>query len=217
MNWLNPPHTLGSVVEELAEGLRNGTVALLEEHQKASAKEEEVVPQAIPSDWAVHRDQGELVRLYSGSHQAQLDRAQDFEAPRQSATSEQATIGKDLNIRGEISGSESLYIDGKVEGSVNLPGNRVTVGFNGQVAANASARGVIVFGKVRGNVTASNRVDIRREGSLTGDVTAQRISIEDGAFFKGGIDLRNPGLGKFDAKPKRHISAPVLAEATKIN
>jgi cytoskeletal protein CcmA (bactofilin family) len=106
---------------------------------------------------------------------------------------EQATIGKSLFVKGEVSGSESLYVDGKVEGTINLPGNRVTVGRNGQVAANITAREVVVLGKVRGNIQASDRVDIRSEGSLTGDVAAARISIEDGAYFKGGIDIRKPG------------------------
>jgi cytoskeletal protein CcmA (bactofilin family) len=114
-------------------------------------------------------------------------------------TGEQATIGKSLVVKGELTGSESLYIDGKVEGAINLPGNRVTVGRNGQVAANIVAREVVVLGKVRGNCQASDRVDIRSEGSLTGDVIAARISIEDGAFFKGGIDIRKPGSA--DTKP----------------
>jgi cytoskeletal protein CcmA (bactofilin family) len=117
-----------------------------------------------------------------------------------SATSEQATIGKSLVIKGEVTGSESLYIDGRVEGSINLPGNRVTVGRNGVVAANVTAREIVVQGKVRGNMTASDRVDIRNEGSLTGDVVAQRISIEDGAYFKGGIDIRKPGKEGKDAQ-----------------
>jgi cytoskeletal protein CcmA (bactofilin family) len=111
-----------------------------------------------------------------------------------------ATIGKSLVMKGEVSGAESLYIDGKIEGSINLPGNRVTVGRNGQVAASINAREVIVLGKVKGNVQASDRVDIRSEGSLTGDVIAQRISIEDGAFFKGGIDIRKPGQKEGDKK-----------------
>src|SRR6195256_2612226 len=109
------------------------------------------------------------------------------------STSDQATIGKSLVIKGEVTGSESLYIDGRVEGSINLSGNRVTVGRNGVVAANINAREIVVLGKVRGNLTASDRVDIRSDGSLTGDVVAARISIEDGAFFKGGIDIRKAG------------------------
>jgi len=116
-------------------------------------------------------------------------------APRNATlnSQDQATIGKSLVIKGEVTGSESLYIDGRVEGSINLSGNRVTIGRNGVVNANINAREIVVTGKVRGNLTASDRVDIRNEGSLTGDVVAQRISIEDGAFFKGGIDIRKPG------------------------
>ncbi len=124
-------------------------------------------------------------------------------APRNAAlnTQEQATIGKSLVIKGEVTGSESLYIDGRVEGSINLSGNRVTVGRNGVVSANISAREIVVLGKVRGNLNATDRVDIRNEGSLTGDVVAQRISIEDGAFFKGGIDIRKPGQ-KVESMPE---------------
>jgi cytoskeletal protein CcmA (bactofilin family) len=113
--------------------------------------------------------------------------------PVTTTTADQATIGKSLVIKGEVTGSESLYIDGRVEGSINLSGNRVTVGRNGVVSANINAREIVVLGKVRGNLTASDRVDIRSDGSLTGDVVAARISIEDGAFFKGGIDIRKAG------------------------
>lgn len=113
--------------------------------------------------------------------------------PVSTSTADQATIGKSLVIKGEVTGSESLYIDGRVEGSINLAGNRVTVGRNGIVAANITAREIVVLGKVRGNLTASDRVDIRSDGSLTGDVVAARISIEDGAYFKGGIDIRKAG------------------------
>jgi cytoskeletal protein CcmA (bactofilin family) len=123
----------------------------------------------------------------------------------QAVVGDQATIGKGLYIKGEITGSESLYIDGKVEGSLNLPGNRVTVGRNGQVSANISAREIVVLGKVKGNVTATDRVDIRAEGSLNGDVAAARISIEDGAFFKGGIDIRKTEVK--EAKPTAGPSA----------
>ncbi len=123
---------------------------------------------------------------------------------------DQAIISKGLFVKGEISGTESLYIDGKVEGAINLPGNRVTVGRNGQVGANVTAREVVVLGKVRGNVSATDRVDIRAEGALSGDVAAARISIEDGAFFKGGIDIRKPDA-KQGASPL--ASTPTLVPA----
>ena len=133
------------------------------------------------------------------------------------ASSEQASIGKSLVIKGEVTGSESLYIDGRVEGSINLPGNRVTIGRNGTVAANINAREVVIVGKVRGNLVASDRVDIRNEGSLTGDVVAQRISIEDGAYFKGGIDIRKPGQkaepGKSELKSDTQPAAAAMASA----
>ena len=123
---------------------------------------------------------------------------------------DQATISKGLIIKGEITGSESLFVDGKVEGSITLPGNRVTVGRNGQVSASIAAREIVILGKVRGNVAATDRVDIRAEGALTGDVAAARISIEDGAFFKGGIDIK-----KADAKPAAPAPVPVAPEAPK--
>jgi cytoskeletal protein CcmA (bactofilin family) len=111
---------------------------------------------------------------------------------RTPTAADRATIGKSLQIKGEVIGSESLYIDGKVEGAITLPDSRVTVSRDAQVSANITAREVVVFGKVFGNITASDRVDIRNEGSVTGDVTAQRIIIGDGAFFKGGMDISKP-------------------------
>ena len=107
------------------------------------------------------------------------------------ASMDQATIGRSLVIKGEITGSEALFIDGRVEGSINFPGNRVTVGRNGIVAANITANEVVIMGKVQGNLQCSDRVDIRSEGSLTGDVITQRISVEDGAVLKGGVEVRS--------------------------
>jgi cytoskeletal protein CcmA (bactofilin family) len=97
-----------------------------------------------------------------------------------------------------------------------LAGNRVTVGRNGVVAANINAREIVVLGKVRGNLTASDRVDIRSDGSLTGDVVAARISIEDGAFFKGGIDIRKAGQQSSqkpngEEKPASTVAAEAVA------
>jgi cytoskeletal protein CcmA (bactofilin family) len=129
------------------------------------------------------------------------------------STADQAKIGKSLVIKGEVTGSESLYIDGRVEGSINLAGNRVTVGRNGVVAANINAREIVVLGKVRGNLTASDRVDIRSDGSLTGDVVAARISIEDGAFFKGGIDIRKGGQKPNGEEVKTPVASTEAAAA----
>jgi cytoskeletal protein CcmA (bactofilin family) len=131
------------------------------------------------------------------------------------AVGDQATIGKGLVIKGEITGTESLYIDGKVEGSINLPGNRVTVGRNGNVIASVVAREIVVLGKIRGNVTATDRIDIRAEGALTGDVTAARISIEDGAFFKGGIDIKKPEAKPVASSGPVAVGLPIASEAPK--
>jgi cytoskeletal protein CcmA (bactofilin family) len=133
-----------------------------------------------------------------------------IETPRAATSSvgEQASISKGLSIKGEITGTESLFIDGKVEGSISIPGNRVTVGKNGNVTASISAREIVVLGKLKGNVNATDRVDIRAEGALTGDVAAARISIEDGAFFKGGIDIRKPD-SKAAATPAEHAKVAV--------
>jgi cytoskeletal protein CcmA (bactofilin family) len=107
-----------------------------------------------------------------------------------SVPTEQATIGRSLVIKGEVTGSESLFIDGRIEGTINFADHRVTVGRNGQVAANINAKEVVIMGKVNGNVTCTDRVDIRSEGSLTGDVITHRISVEDGAILTGSIQVR---------------------------
>src|ERR1700730_5778804 len=103
---------------------------------------------------------------------------------------EQATISRSLVIKGGVSGTESLYIDGRIEGAVNFAGHRVTIGSNGSVAANISAREVVIIGEVQGNIQCTDRLDIRSKGSLTGDVVTQRISVEDGAPLKGGLQVR---------------------------
>jgi cytoskeletal protein CcmA (bactofilin family) len=107
---------------------------------------------------------------------------------------DRSTIGKSLLIKGEITGSESLYIEGKVEGSISLPGDRVTVGRNGRVSAGIAARDIVVLGEVLGSCKAGDRLDIRSEGSLYGDIVVSRISVEDGAFLTGSIDIRTESV-----------------------
>lgn len=124
--------------------------------------------------------------------------------PVKPATSQmdQAHIGRSLVIKGEITGSESIFIDGHVEGTITFPGNRVTVGRNGHVAANITANEVVVMGKVQGNVDCTDRLDIRSEGMLAGDVITHRISVEEGAILKGGVEVRNPE--KKEQKAQQH-------------
>ena len=113
---------------------------------------------------------------------------------------DQATIGRTLVIKGEITGSEALYIDGRVEGKITMPESRVTVGRNGKVDASIAAREVVVMGKVNGNIECIDRIDIRSEGSVVGDVITARISVEDGAVLKGGIQVRSSDT-KQQSKP----------------
>ena len=106
------------------------------------------------------------------------------------AASGLAQIGKSVVIKGELSGSEDLYIDGQVEGSIALKGNSLTVGPNGQVKGSVDAKAVVVQGKLEGNIQSSDRVDLRKSATVTGDISAQRISIEEGAFLKGKVDIQ---------------------------
>ena len=103
-----------------------------------------------------------------------------------------AIIGKAVKIVGQIYSKEDLFVDGDVEGSIEALQHRITVGPNGGVNASVKAREVIVLGTIRGNVEVSDRVEIRKEAKLAGDIRTARITIEDGAYFKGSIDIVKP-------------------------
>lgn len=134
---------------------------------------------------------------------------------------EQATIGRSLVIKGDVSGAESLFIDGNIEGTISVPGHRVTIGRNGVVTANIEAKEIVVMGKVKGNLHCQDRVDIRGEGLLVGDVVTARISVEDGAIVKGGVEVKAADQKKTQtqqqtpAKPATSVTeAPKAAAAT---
>jgi len=131
-------------------------------------------------------------------------------------SSEIATIGKSVVVKGELSGSEDLVVDGEVEGSISLRGQSLTVGPNGRVRANIEARNVILHGRVNGNIQATDRVELRKTAALSGDISTARISIEDGAFFKGMIDIQKPeAASKIEAKPQ--ISAAAAAPVANVS
>ena len=129
-----------------------------------------------------------------------------------------ATIGKSVVVKGELSGSEDLYVDGEVEGSIALRGQSLTIGPNGRVRANVEARNVIVHGLVDGNVRATDRVDLRKSASLTGDISTARVAIEDGAYFKGTIDIQKAEPApRIEAKPQAvPVPTPAPAPATPV-
>ncbi len=110
--------------------------------------------------------------------------------------SEVAHIGKSVVIKGELSGSEDLYLDGEVEGTIELDKNSLTIGPNGRIRAHVHAREVIVHGKVDGNIRGNDRVELKRSAVLVGDIVTQRVSIEDGAYFKGAIDVQREQKGE---------------------
>lgn len=114
----------------------------------------------------------------------------------------EANLGKSLVINGELSGSEDLYVDGSVQGTIDLKGYRLTVGPNGRVKANVTAKSAVVHGKLEGNINASDRVDLKHSAVVTGDISTQRISIDEGAYFKGGVDIRREG-SKQESVPEK--------------
>lgn len=119
-----------------------------------------------------------------------------MEAPRamEATRNEIAHIGKSVLVKGELSGSEDLYLDGEVEGSIDLREHSLVIGPHGRVRANIFARDVVVHGKVDGNVSGTERVELKKSAVLMGDIATKRIVIEDGAFFKGAIDIKKEAV-----------------------
>ena len=127
-----------------------------------------------------------------------------------------AVIGKSVMIKGQIFSREDLTIDGEVDGSVELQEHRLTVGPHGKLQAGVKAREIIVLGAIHGNVEASDKIDIRKDAKLVGDIKTARIVIEDGAYFKGSIDIVRPEISKPVAPvaPKPAATAPSTSSAS---
>ena len=121
-----------------------------------------------------------------------------------------AHIGKSVLVKGELSGSEDLYLDGEVEGSIELRDHSLVVGPHGRVRAHINAKDVVVHGKVDGNIKGTERVELKKSAVLVGDIFTQRIVIEDGAFFKGAIDIQKE-TGKSAAKREAAVGTAAAA------
>jgi len=143
-------------------------------------------------------------------------------------SSQTSVLGPSVKIKGEIQGHEPLYIEGSLEGRINIPEHRVTVGRHGQVIANISAQSIVVMGSVRGDVACSDFAEVRRDASLHGDLFARRIKVEEGAVLKGRMEVRadaqesaqvgaEEGQQKAEAKKPAHkkemSEKPVLVES----
>ena len=154
-----------------------------------------------------------VVRPSAGDHQRGLERST-------------VNIGKSVIIKGELTGSEDLTIEGQVDGKIELRQNVLTIGANGRIKAQVFAKAVIILGEVTGNVTASEKVDIRDNGSVDGDITSPRVAIAEGAHFRGSIDMQRSGAkpgdkpeklektDKVEAKPAAAAAAPTPSPTT---
>ncbi|MBI4906792.1 MAG: polymer-forming cytoskeletal protein [Acidobacteria bacterium] len=126
-----------------------------------------------------------------------------------------ASIGKSVMIKGQILSREDLYLDGELEGTVELQEHRLTIGPNGRVQANIKAREICVIGTIHGNVEATDKLEIRKEAKLIGDIRTARIVIEDGAYFKGSIDIIKADVSKSPPKEApRQMAATASGPAT---
>jgi len=110
-----------------------------------------------------------------------------------------ARLGASLHVKGEITGNEDLTIDGSVEGLVHLEDRKLTIGASARLTADVIAREVVVYGNVKGNLRARDRIEIKKDGSVVGDLTTARIMIEDGAYFKGSIEIDKAGEASSDS------------------
>ena len=124
---------------------------------------------------------------------------------------ELAHVGKSVSIRGDISGNEDVYVDGQIDGSIQLSGNTLTIGPNGRVHANVTAKNVTVSGSIQGNLQISGRTEMRKTAVVTGDVQTRRIAIEEGAYFKGKLEIL------VEAKPQATQGTAAAAAAAPAN
>jgi cytoskeletal protein CcmA (bactofilin family) len=126
-----------------------------------------------------------------------------------------ARLGPSLHVKGEISGDEDLQIDGTIEGVVHLEDRKLTVGASARVAADIVAREVVVYGNVKGNLEARDRIEIKKDGSVEGDLTTARIMIEDGAYFKGSIEIHRAAID--GVAEEVLVGPPAMAKKTRMN
>ena len=154
---------------------------------------------------------------HTQQQQTSAPAAPPVESRRQQIERDVVNIGKSVVIKGELNGSEDLTIEGHVEGKIELKDHVLTIGPNGKIKAQVFAKSVIVLGEVNGNVTASEKVDIRDGGSVDGDIVSPRVAIAEGAHFRGSVDMqrRGPQPGQQPQRPAGQ-TAPQAQPAAQI-
>jgi cytoskeletal protein CcmA (bactofilin family) len=149
------------------------------------------------------------------SMSAEVSRSPVFTSVGSGPVGSGARLGASLRVKGEISGNEDLQIDGTVEGLVTLDDRKLTVGIAAKLTADVIAREIVVYGSVKGNLRARDRIEIKKDGSVVGDLTTARIMIEDGAYFKGAIEIDRQALESGADTTKSaysRVSSPVSAD-----
>jgi cytoskeletal protein CcmA (bactofilin family) len=169
--------------------------------------QEDVPPTAAPPSNLVEPAKTEATPLSSMA----------FKTPEPDGTRLQAIIGKTVKISGQIYSKEDLCIDGDVEGTIELQENRLTIGPNGKVRSNITAHKVVILGNVQGSVDARDKLEIRKDGTAVGDIKTARIVIEDGAYFKGTIDIVKPEPAKSSASSRPEPQVMHVASAIPVN
>ena len=137
----------------------------------------------------------------------------DTPKPLDPSRADVAHIGKSVFIKGELSGSEDLYFDGEVEGSIDLGAHSLTIGPNGRIRANVRAKNVVVNGKVDGDISGCERVELRRSALMVGNIATQRVVVEEGAFFKGQIDIQREAGKEIPKEAPRPVAQSAAASA----
>ena len=169
--------------------------------KKTDAPAKSPLPQQQPQQSPRSIASTETTPVFPGEAKKMAPIDSTYPATSSSSSSGMARLGATLHVKGEITGNEDLHIDGTVEGLVQLEDRKLTVGASAKVTADIIAREVVVYGNVKGNLRARDRIEIKKDGSVVGDLTTARIMIEDGAYFKGSIEIDKTGDAGDSDKP----------------
>src|SRR5947209_12557568 len=192
-------------------------------------RDEPARPTSVPASPALYPSLSAQTPSYSSMSSFGFDQTQTEKEPRpmhaekepRPMHEEPASIGKSIVINGELSGSEDLTIEGRVDGKIELRDHVLTVGSNGKIKAQISAKAIVVLGQVTGNLNATEKVDIKESGSVEGDIVAPRVAIADGSHFKGSIDMQKKdhpekAVGAFP-KPEKTPKPETKPEPSPVN